>query len=205
MTLLTERQSDALVELVNIAFGRTAAALSELTGHRVLLDVPQVEVHVMDELAEALGRFAGQSLATVHQIFTGPVSGDALLILDYEAAVHLIELLTDEYVPSHRMDASAREVLIEVGNILLNACLGMFGNLLKVHIRFSVPRVHLEELNTLLTSLVIGQEELRYALVVSTNFRLRDSEVSGYLIIVLCITSLDRLIQAVGEWDESHV
>ena len=29
------------------------------------------------------------------------------------------------------IDASAREVITEVGNILLNACLGTFGNLLK--------------------------------------------------------------------------
>ena len=31
---LTERQRDALSELINIAFARTGAALSELTGHR---------------------------------------------------------------------------------------------------------------------------------------------------------------------------
>ena len=35
---LTERQSDALSELINIAFARTGAALSELTGHRVILE-----------------------------------------------------------------------------------------------------------------------------------------------------------------------
>ena len=33
---LTERQSDALSELINIAFARTGAALSELTGHRLM-------------------------------------------------------------------------------------------------------------------------------------------------------------------------
>ena len=35
--VLTEQQTDALTELINIAFARTGAALSELTGHRVLL------------------------------------------------------------------------------------------------------------------------------------------------------------------------
>ena len=38
---LTALQQDALIELLNIGFGRAAASLSQLTGHRVLLDVPR--------------------------------------------------------------------------------------------------------------------------------------------------------------------
>ena len=35
---LTAAQQDALIELLNIGFGRAAASLSQLTGHRVILD-----------------------------------------------------------------------------------------------------------------------------------------------------------------------
>ena len=90
----------------------------------------------------------------------------------------------------------------EVGNILLNACLGMFGNLLQVHVTFSVPRLHLETLGALLRTLVIGKEGLRYALVVYTSFRMRDSSVSGYLVIALNVASLDRLIQEAEKWEQ---
>ena len=64
------------------------------------------------------------------------------------------------------LDESAREVLTEVGNILLNACLGMFGNLLHVHVSFSVPRLHLESLDDLVASLMTNGNDRRYALVV---------------------------------------
>ena len=37
---LTQVQQDALIELLNIGFGRAAASLSQLTGHRVVLEVP---------------------------------------------------------------------------------------------------------------------------------------------------------------------
>ena len=40
----------------------------------------------------------------------------------------LKELLTNEPALPLSIDASAREVITEVGNILLNACLGTFGN-----------------------------------------------------------------------------
>ena len=204
MQSLTERQSDALAELINIAFGRTAAALSELTGQRILLDAPKVALHAIEDLFDELAQLSDGEIATVHQIFMGPLSGDAFLVLDYEAAVQLVDLFVDDYTPERRMDASAREVVTEVGNILLNACLGMFGELLQVRIRFAVPRLRLEDLNSLLSSLVVGQDELRHALVAYARFRLRDRTTSGYFIMVLGVTQLDSLIQAVGEWEEKQ-
>jgi chemotaxis protein CheC len=199
---LTEHQKDALSELINIAFSRTAASLSELTGHRVLLDVPRVAIYPIDELSERLAEFLPAEIATVHQVFSGAVTGDALLLLSHDGAVILTDLLTDQPEGPHKLNASDREVLTEVGNILLNACLGMFGNLLQVHVTFSVPRLHLETLDALLTSLVIGREGLRYALVVYTSFRMRESTVSGYLVIALNVASLDRLIQEAEKWEE---
>lgn len=204
MMELTERQRDALTELINMAFSRTAASLSELTGHRVLLEQPTVAIFPIEELSTALAEFLPAEIATVHQVFSGAVTGDALLLLSYDGAVMLTDLLTDDRSKSDRLDASDREVLTEVGNILLNACLGMFGNLLQVHVTFSVPRLHLETLDALLRTLVIGKEGLRYALVVYTAFRMRDSAVSGYLVIALNVASLDRLIQEADRWEENQ-
>lgn len=193
--LLTERQRDSLKELINIAFGRAASSLSELTGHRVLIDVPQVSIYAINELIPNLANLIKEEVATVHQIFTGRMAGDALLILDYRGATALTSLLTDEEIEN--IDVSAKEVLIEVGNILLNACLGTFGNMLKVHITFSVPRLHLSQLDDMLNTLVIGNEELRYALLIATAFKLKNSEIGGYLVIVLGVGSLDKLLEAI--------
>ncbi|MFP5260951.1 MAG: chemotaxis protein CheC [Blastocatellia bacterium] len=200
---LTENQTDALSELINIGFSRTAASLSELTSHRVMLDVPRVEIYPVSELLTRLAQFLPADLASVHQVFTGPLTGDALLLLSHDGARTLTSLLTDESVSPGRLNESAREVLTEVGNILLNACLGVFGNLLQVRVSFSVPRLHLETLTDMVKSLVIDKEELRYALVVYTAFRVRDSAISGYLVIALSVVSLDRLIQEVEKWENS--
>ena len=198
---LTERQSDALSELINIAFARTGAALSELTGHRVVLNPPEVAVYRTEELRPVLAKFVPGDVASIHQVFAGPVAGDALLILNYAGAVQLTDLLTDGHQPSVFLDESAREVLTEVGNILLNACLGMFGNLLNVHVTFSVPRLHLETLEELIASTTTDKKEMHYALVVYTAFQIRDSSVKGFLVIVLSVGSLDRLIHEVDAWE----
>ena len=198
--VLTDRQNDALAELINIAFSRTGAALSELTGQRVLLSPPSVSIHRTAELPRVLAKFIPGEVASVHQVFAGPVAGDALLLLNYDGAMELTNLLIDEPIPDF-LDESSREVLTEVGNILLNACLGMFGNLLRVHVSFSVPRLHLESLDDVVASLLTGEDDRRYALVVSTAFQVRDSAVSGFLVMALSVASLDRLLSEVDEWE----
>jgi chemotaxis protein CheC len=199
--ILTERQTDSLSELINIAFARTGAALSELTGQRVLLSPPSVAVHRTVDLPKALAAFIPGEVASIHQVFAGPVAGDALLLLSHAGAMELTNLLVDEPAKAPYVDESSREVLTEVGNILLNACLGMFGNLLHVHVSFSVPRLHLDSLDALVASLITDENDRRYALVVSTAFRVRDSAVSGFLIMALSVASLDRLLFEVDAWE----
>jgi chemotaxis protein CheC len=203
--ILSDKQRDALTELSNIAFARTASSLSELSGDRVNLDVPEIQMCPIDQLPNTISSLVREEIATVHQIFSGPVAGDALLLLNYSGAVSLTDLLSEASERTGTLDESAREAITEIGNILLNACLGVFGNLLKVQVSFSMPRLHLESLDQLLRSITIGSEELRYAVVVSTAFHVKKSAISGYLIIVLGVSSLDRLINAVEEWEDSQI
>ena len=71
---LNSVQEDALIELLNIGFGRAAASLSQLTGHRVILEVPHVRIHPVSALPEMLGQVIQSDVASVHQIFSGPVA-----------------------------------------------------------------------------------------------------------------------------------
>ncbi|HVU34862.1 MAG TPA: chemotaxis protein CheC [Opitutaceae bacterium] len=199
---LTINQRDALSELINIGYGRAAGALSELTGYRITLEVPQLAMYTIDEIGPILAKTIPGEVASVNQIFAGPVSGNALLLLDEKAALVLTELLTDERTASEAFDANTREVITEVGNILLNACLGVFGNLLQIQVSFAVPRMQVEGIDGVLRSITIAAEELRYALMIHTRFHLRASNITGYLVIILGITSLDRLLSEVERWEQ---
>jgi chemotaxis protein CheC len=199
---LTYVQKDALTELINIGYGRAAGALSELTGYRINLEVPRVGMYPIEEVGVQLGRLVEGEVASVNQVFSGPLAGSALLLLDEKAAIMLSELLTDDVSPSHSFDSGAREIITEVGNILLNALLGVFGNLLQVQISFAVPRLRVDTIDSVMQSIIVREEELRYALMIHTRFRLRASNVTGYLIIILGITSLDRMLVELEKWEE---
>jgi chemotaxis protein CheC len=192
--LLTETQKDALTELINIGFSKSAASLSELTGHRIFLGVPEVKLLPIDELAKVLSGIVIDRIVTVHQIFNGPISGDAMLILNQNDSKKLVNLLLDQDGADSLTDSSMRDVLSEVGNILLNSCLGMFGNILKIRITFTVPQLQLETLDNLIRTITIDNIEISYALMVSMEFRLKDKSISSYLVLVLGITSLEQLL-----------
>ena len=196
----TDLDLDALTELFNIGLHRAAASLSELTSQRIIVDLPKLWVCHIDELPARLAGSVQGDLATVHQIFTGNVSGDAVLVLEYEAGARLARLMTDSSVAiGGRLDQSAREVLAEVGNVILSSCLSAFGDMLDVSVSFSVPRIHLESLEGMLTSLKVSQKEMQYALLAATRFRLTEGEVGGYLMVAVGMTSLTRITQALAK------
>jgi chemotaxis protein CheC len=195
---LTDLEHDALNELFNIGLHRAAASLSELTGQRVVVELPRLWVCSIEELKERLLEVVSGDLATVHQFFGGPVAGDAVLLLEYEKAVMLADLMAGGDVAlGGRLDQSAREVIAEIGNVVLSSCLGAFGNVLKVAVSFSVPRIHVESLDGMLRSVQIEREQgIPYALVAATRFGLSELEISGYLIVVIGVKSLEMVSTA---------
>lgn len=201
---LTPSQKDALTELINIGYARAAAALSDLTGHRISLEVPEVAIHLIPEISQKLQRVITGEVASINQVFSGPINGNAILLLDRGAALLLNDLLTDRSASSD-LDGAAREVITEVGNIVLNACLGAFGNLLKVQVSFTVPQLQIETVQKVLRSITVIGDELEYALIIHTRFHMRASDVSGYLVIILGVTSLERLLTELQKWEEREL
>lgn len=199
---LSQIQKDALTELINIGYGRAAGALSELTGYRISLEVPNVAIHQVENITPVLEKLLVQPVASVNQSFSGPLMGNALLLLDKASALVLSRLLGEGGRDGDELDSNAREIITEVGNILLNACLGIFGNLLQIQVNFAVPRFQLETIPRILDAMTQqSQEKLRYGLMVHTRFHVKSENVTGYMVIVLGISSLERLMVELDRWE----
>jgi chemotaxis protein CheC len=205
MTVLNERQADALAELINIAFGLTAANLSEISGHHVRLDPPTISSHPIGDLAERLAVFGTGELVSVRQVFKGPFSGDAFLCVNPEGAVRLSNILIEGPLQLQQLDPSGAEILTEIGNMLLSACLGVFGNLLQLKFSFSVPELRQQLVQHFLDSLTIAGDDLRHAVVIDSSFKISGSGIVGRIAIVLSVSSLERLIQAIDQWEGTAI
>jgi chemotaxis protein CheC len=196
---LSPADHDALRELINIWFGRAASALSTLVSQRVLLDAPTVKIYPVQKLNSALSVLSGQDVINVHQVFRGKLSGDAMLLMETHSASILADMLAGGSGKPSQLTANDREALVETGNIVLNAFIGSFGNLLRVHITFTVPHLKVETLGDLLHALATNDQGIDFALVVKIQFRLTQGDVVGYVLIVMGIQSMETLLQAMKE------
>ncbi len=191
----TTKQLDTLTESFNIAFGRIGASLSEMTGRRVELRVPLVIMCPLDELKATLESFVRGDVAAVAIGVGGGLEGDALLIVDYDAALALTETFRDQPRAANLLDAMDQDALKEIGNILINACFGTLSNLMQTRVDFVVPRLHLDKLDAVIHSLQ-REKPVHYALVVYAAFQLAANQPQGYLLGVLSNASVERLLDS---------
>jgi len=119
---LDDELLDALREVSNVAMGRAADLLARLLDTFVVLPVPVVNLLERSELNMALSSLrSASSVSAVCQGFYGSrVSGEALLIFN-DTSFADIANLTDfkgDITPEVEL-----ELLMDIGNILIGACL----------------------------------------------------------------------------------
>lgn len=139
MVQLSEVEQDALQELFNIGMGRAAAALERLLGNEICLSVPFLTMLSVHKAATLIQSPENADVSSVQQSFSGPFSGTAILIFPEENSVDLIRTLIDDSFPLETLGELEQDSLLEIGNIVLNACLGSFANLMQKEIEFKLP------------------------------------------------------------------
>lgn len=199
---LSPHHTEALTELINVAYGRAAASLSELTRQRIVLEVPRLEIYRIEEIKSVLAEVYDQEVWSVHQVFSGGMSGHAMLLVDEKSAKTLAGQVLGEVSSRQSESVALQDVLTEVGNIVLQASLGICGELLHVQVGFSVPGLRVDTLGSMLSSVVVAQSELQYALLVRTRFQVLAKDIVGHMVVVLGMTSFTRLVEAVEDWEK---
>lgn len=195
---ISEEIKDALTEIINIGFGKAAASLSALIGQRILLEAPEAELYPFREIVTVMKRLVGPESIIVHQSFNGRISGDVMLVLEQDSSALLVDLLSGGQGSMRRLTVSDREALLEIGNILLNAYIGSFGNLLKFKVGFSLPYLIMDPYAKSMKDF-IHQDDDYYSLVVRTEFRVMETSVDGYVTLFLGSESLNQMLTALKE------
>ncbi len=200
--LISDRQKSALTLLIKMAFSRVnETSLADLVGAPIVIKMSEISLCPVSRMTEEFALLFPEEIISVHQSFTGYMSGDALLIFDYCNALRLINLIDKNHeLPRNYIDTTARDMLIEIGNILLNNYLGILTNWLQIQMSFTVPSLQVNLLSELINSLIVGKNELRYCLVTPATFYLDDQVINANLNLVSGVVSLHILIKAIEIW-----
>ena len=200
---LTKERSEAMSELINIGFGLSMGSLADLLGIYIELSVPNVRLVKSHELIYVLSDSIDetQEVTLISQNFRGDFFGEALLALPKKASQTLADVLEKDsgFRPNLDIDKLQMEALLELGNVVLGACLGKFAELLTTSIAFSPPKVFLDNI-TLDRFKSVTTISDRMVLVIQTNFNLEKHEVSGCLLIFLNQNCLEWIFKAVDSF-----
>lgn len=197
MQRLTEEQTDALRELINIGVGSAAGMLSEMIPFRIQLQIPQVEVvsalELQNELKQRLGT---DPISAVKLGFSGSFAGGAQLVFPTESAATLVAVLTGEEEGDPELDALKVSTLSEVGNIVINGVMGAIGNVLNRPLDYAVPSYAEEEVSHLIPN--TKSEEEGTVLLAPARFTIEELQVQGDILIFFDVGSFEVLLEAIA-------
>jgi len=207
-TPITDEEKDILQEIMNIAFGQAAADLAEVINIFVVLSVPDIKIIKANDLPEYIGTEFNElgNISMVEQNFWGEFKGNALLIFPAGAGKELISLLGDERDLSLEPQASdilENETLMEVGNILIGACVGKIAELLKDVVTYSPPRVLIEDQpNVSLPKTLF--DPANSAILLKTVFCFNERDVNGFLFLITSDNSVLWLKKALADFMDQY-
>lgn len=199
-TIISDEERNILQEIMNIAFGKAAADLAEVIDIYVALSVPYIQIIKAAELPLYLKNEIKEykKISIVEQKYWGKFKGDALLIFPTGAGKELITLLEpdrDLSYESDPIDVLERESLMEIGNILIGACVGKIAELLNDSVTYTPPRVILEDIP--LES--ISEDQLcsnNSVILLKTVFEFKERDVNGFLFLTTSHDCIDWLKKA---------
>ncbi|MEI6559004.1 MAG: chemotaxis protein CheC [Rhodospirillaceae bacterium] len=186
---------DALTEIFNIGIGHAAGVLSELVNDEILLTVPELGVTPRADFVATAGALWTEPASIVRQSFQGPFRGDALLIFPARESLELVRALLAEPSPLETMSELEREALLEVGNIILNACLSCIADLLEQEITNALPLYLESDPATLVKALITDPDW--YVIFLRIDFTVKRQNMRGNILFVLDVPAVTAFGAAV--------
>lgn len=182
----SEMESDALSEVFNLGIGRAAQALNRMVSDTIDLTVPKVLILPQEEVSKLISLEIDDIINAVTQQFSGDFSGNAILMFPKEQSLNLVRTLLQDDVPLGTLTELEQEALIEVGNVLLNACFGTVTNELNFNCDISTPlfiQGTAREIN------YSGNNKSEWAMYIQVKFSLKKKNIHGFVTFLMDIDS----------------
>ena len=197
---LKDLQLDALREVANIGAGHAATALSQLTKRRIMIDVPEVRVCLIEEAASAVGDSSGVVAAVLMHVL-GDLTGRSLLIFQKDCAMQLTDMLLNREPGTTKVFAELEQSsLKETANILTGAYLTGLSDMLGLMLIPSVPSLAIDLCSAILSTTYLNfGHDRSYVIILDTRFRFDpgDPGMSGHFVLLPDPSSLNVILKAV--------
>lgn len=188
----TELQYDALSEIFNIGVGHAACALSEILNEEMRMSVPKLTFQNRANIASKIGNEKEKRICGVRQSFEGEFfNTDAILMFPEEKSLEIVRLMVGGSLSQQELTEMEQEAMSEIGNIILNACVGVLADMLKNDLQSSLPSYHIGTSNDLLS--IYGSHADDIVLMLHIDIALEKHQIEGNVAFVLDMTTLQDI------------
>lgn len=190
---LSSLEEDMLKELFNLGVGKAAASLSRMVKQEVVLSVPQVSFQTTDQLLQMLGD--ENEIVSISQDIKGPFDARSMLLFHEENSMYVVKQMLGKQVPDEMLAELQEEALTEIGNVVLNACIGAISK--SMNERFCVDIPSFIQANP--AQIVNGNHLLKNStiLLLEIDMTLKESDVTGYLAFIFGPDALNNLSSSI--------
>ncbi|MEM7619451.1 MAG: chemotaxis protein CheC [Pseudomonadota bacterium] len=202
MTYLSDVEQDALNELTNIGVSKAATALSHLVNEEITLDIPSVRITTQDDVMSLISQNMNDDIVAISEHFSGSFHGNGLLIFSKSSSVELVQCLLPEATPLENLTELEQDALTEVGNIILNACLGTYSNILSQDLRTELPILFNGNHAQLASSISNLSTLKQLVILLNVTFTIEKKNVKGYLIFLMDLNSEKSFLKYVKDYVE---
>jgi len=193
---LTPLEIDALTEIFNIGIGRAAHSLNQMVSQTVDLTIPEIEILPNKEAKQKLDFDTEMEISAVTQRFSGDFQGQALLMFSKENGLQLVGLLLGNKIPIEDLSELEQDSLVEIGNVILNACFGTVINFLQSSISIEMPEFVQGNINKIFTY----SSDNDWSLYIKVKFSLPSQQIAGHISFIMDITSLEVFQESVRKF-----
>lgn len=196
---LKELELDALREVANIGAGHAATALSQLTGERVMITVPRVNITPLEDTVGLLAK-PNDVVAAVLLHVLGDLTGRTLVMFAEDSSRRLCDmLLRRDRGTTAELSGLEESSLKEAGNILSGAYLNALSDFMGMMLLPSVPSFTVDLAAAVLTSTFLNFGHDRdFVFCVETELQFEAQEpLQGHFLLLPDLASLQAIFDAV--------
>lgn len=186
---LTGDQRDALQEIANIGMGQAGSSIARIWGEFVRLSIPRIANVERLDIPTVLQQLVGEkNILAVRQAFHGQIRGEVVIVFSGGPPRELAELMG--YDDTDRVEEI--ELMLDVANILVGACLGGVASTLDVDIGFSAPSIM--GLDIAPRDLIpLSEIQHNRALFIEVCFTLETKSFACHLVVMMPPSEIARL------------
>jgi len=199
---LSAQQSNTIEEVLNIGLGRAAMSLSSIVGDEVLLSASGIHLSNINtgQALDLIKKSTTGNVVSVSQHVAGDIEALALVVFSEVDAIEIVHRMILKNALVEVATDYEHEVMSEVGNIILNACISAASSMLHLSLESYLPMHHMGDCE----SVTLDSPLRPLKILMNLDIFIAHHPMHGFITFSLNAKSLQKILQSAEQYLESE-